>query len=239
MGIEAKARRLGRRHSGFDALTALPAAFEAQRAARFQVSPGLVSERSSAQMSLWHVAAGIAVGLAAGCPPEQQCDSFVPLVAMDRFSLVAPEDDPFSPPADAPLCQSDEIRAEPFGNGPVALDVDTSDRCGWATLTQGTSVTIGEDDDIFFKIFYFSQQTFPAAQAQLAIALGDDVLWSTLVEIPTASDVVEERVKPPRATAADTPFLFHLGNHGANSWSLLEVQRVQRVPCSQVDGGAD
>jgi hypothetical protein len=183
-------------------------------------------------------AALCAVALWGGCAEEPLCDETTPLVDMEAFTLVEPTDDPFEPSANAALCTGDEVRAEPFGNGPVALDVDTNDACGWATVVQPSLVDLAEDDHVLPRVFYFSQQTFPAAIAQLAVRIGDETIWSHPVEIPTGSDVVAPELAPALQAAEGTPIYFHIGNHGANVWSLLELFRSRRVPCaSQADAG--
>lgn len=169
--------------------------------------------------------------LAACSQPE--CEEKADLVAMDGWRLLGAEDDPFSPPADAALCTDDDIRMEPFGvGGPTALDVDTSSGCGWATLEQQLVLPLEAGDAVQLRVFYFSQTRFPAAEAHLAVTLGDDELWSTSVPIPTGSALEAPRIELTDAFATGTPARFHVGNHGDNSWNLLELSRVRKVFCS-------
>lgn len=181
------------------------------------------------------LAAGAAL---TACPEEPLCDEQIPLVAMDAFELVDPADDPFSPPADAPLCTGDEVRSEPFGDGPVALDVDTSNACGWATVRQPSRVALEPADRVRPRVFYFSQQTFPASQAELRLRIGDDDVWTLRVPIPTDADVEAPELEPQLHAAEGTPVWFHIGNHGANGWSLLELFRLRSVPCSELEDSA-
>jgi hypothetical protein len=180
------------------------------------------------------LAISLAAVLATGCPAEPLCDEKTPLVDMEAFTLVDPADDPFAPAANAPLCTADEVRAEPFGNGPIALDVDTNDACGWATVVQPSLVDLAEDDHVMPRVFYFSQLAFPAAVAELAVRIADVTIWSHPVEIPTGSDVVAPDLAPALQAAEGTPIYFHIGNHGANVWSLIDLFRSRRVPCSSL-----
>jgi hypothetical protein len=173
-----------------------------------------------------------AIGLLGGCP-DPRCEERTELVAMDAWVLVAPADDPFGPPADAALCTEADIRMEPFGvGGPVALDVDTGGGCGWATLVQPLQHDVAAGEDVNVRVFYFSQTRFPAAEAEIAIGFGDEVFWSERVPIPTSSDVTPRAPLPAAAPiAAGTPTYFHVGNHGDNSWNLLELSRTRTVFC--------
>lgn len=152
---------------------------------------------------------------------------------MEGWQLVAPDNDPFAPPTDAPLCTLDDIRMEPFGNaGPVALDVDTRAGCGWATLAQQTRTELVAGDQVLSRLFYFSQTSFPAAVADVALRLGDEDLWRFEVPIPSASKLEFPTVTLEQDLPAGTRVLFHVGNHGDNTWNLLEVSRVRKVFCS-------
>lgn len=168
----------------------------------------------------------------AGCP-SPDCEEKADLVDMTAWQLLAPAEDPFAPPADALLCTSDDIRMEPFGIGaPIALDVDTRTGCGWATLRQETRAELVAGDDVFSRLFYFSQNSFPADVANIVLRLGDEDLWRFEVPIPVAATKLEfPTVALDRDVPAGTPVFFHVGNHGDNSWNLLEVSRVRPAFC--------
>ena len=169
----------------------------------------------------------------AGCPAPE-CEEKTDLFDMAAWQLVAPADDPFAPPADAAHCTIDDVRMEPFGSGgPIALDVDTRTGCGWATLTQGTRIDLAAGDDVLSRLFYFSQTTFPADLAHVVLRFGDTDLWQFEVPIPTANKLEFPTVKLDRDVPAGTPAFFHVGNHGDNTWNLLEVSQVRKVYCSE------
>src|SRR5688500_15205866 len=120
-----------------------------------------------------------------GCPPE--CEEKTDLTAMDGWTLLAPEDDPFDPPADAPLCTLEDINVAPFGSGgPLALDVDTRAGCGWATLSQPTLVDIKAGDGFFTRVFFFAQTTTSPATANVVLRVGDDDVLAFDVPLPIA-----------------------------------------------------
>ncbi len=170
--------------------------------------------------------------LAWGACTSEQCEAKDALVDMQQWQVVAPADDPWPPASDTAFCTGTDIRAEPFGSGPIALDVDTNASCGWATVTQPSLIELTPDDHVLPRVFYFSQQTFPLARAELAVAVDDVKVWSAFVDIPTNSAVVAPDLEPQLDKPAGTPLYFHLGNHGANVWSLLELTRVRQGPCA-------
>lgn len=150
---------------------------------------------------------------------------------MTAWRLLAPEEDPFDPPADAELCTAEDIRMEPFGNGPIAVDIDTVTGCGWATVEQETLADLVAGDEVQLRIFYFSQTTFPEAEATVAIAFNGEPFFSVQVPIPTTSTLEAPLLAVDRDIRAGTKVQFHVGNHGDNSWNLLEVSRTRKVFC--------
>lgn len=167
----------------------------------------------------------------AGCP-SPDCEEKSDVVDMSSWQLLAPAEDPFAPPADVPLCSVDDIRMEPFdSSGLVVLDVDTRAGCGWATLAQDTRTELVTGDVVFSRLFYFSQTAFPNNVADVALRLGDEDVWRIAVPIPTSSKLEFPSVTLERDVPAGSRVLFHIGNHGDNSWNLLEVSRVRKVFC--------
>jgi hypothetical protein len=165
--------------------------------------------------------------------PGPECEEKVDLVDMTGWTLTPPADDPFAPADDAPFCAPEDVRMEPFGNGgPIALDVDTRTGCGWATVEQETKAEIVAGDVVLSRLFYFSQTSFPADVAFVALRFGDEDLWSFEVPIPTSSKLEFPEIALERDVPAGTRVLFHVGNHGDNTWNLLEVSRVRKVFCS-------
>lgn len=184
-------------------------------------------------------ALALVVVVCAGCPGET-CEEKADLVAMDGWTLVAADDDPFGP-ADRPACGEDRVRMEPFGvGGPIALDIDTGFGCGWATAKQRLAEDLEPGDRLNVHVWVETQTEFAGETstvdalvfAELALAFDDETFWSTSVQIPVsaylegASDAPIEKTIP-----AGTEVFFHLGNHGANTWSLVELSRVRDAPC--------
>lgn len=178
--------------------------------------------------------------VSASCEPDL-CARKTDLVVMERWQRVPPEEDPFSPPPEAFVCDDAAFRVAPFGaGGPLALDVDTGAACGWATAAQPLVADVAPGDELVLRVFYFTQTTFPASEAQLALRIGDDVVWSATVPIPAESGLVPRAPFAVQTRAPEgTPVFFHVGNHGDNAWNLLEVARVRQEACSDAAEDGD
>lgn len=161
-----------------------------------------------------------------------ECEEKNDLVDMTAWELMDPASDPFSPPSDVDLCDAEEVRMEPFGTaGPIALDVDTRRGCGWATVEQETTTDLLAGDEVQVRIFYFSQTSFPEAEAELVLAFDDEPFWSAVVPIPAPSKLEAPLVPITNDVPAGTKVRFHVGNHGDNSWNLIELSRTRKVFC--------
>jgi hypothetical protein len=156
-------------------------------------------------------------------------------VSAPGWTFVEPADDTLWPaPADAALCDADDIQVQSFGVDD-AIEIDTRFGCGWATVEQPIAVDLVAGDDVQARVFYFSQATFPAAQAEVAIALDGAIVVTERVDIPTGSGLLAPRITLDRDVAAGSRAAFHIGNHGDNSWNLIELARLRQVVCPAVD----
>jgi hypothetical protein len=173
----------------------------------------------------------VAPSLGAGCAPPPVCSEKEPLVVANAWTFVEPGEDTLWPaPEGAALCSADDIQIASFG-ADDAVEVDTRFGCGWATVSQPLAASLAAGDRVQVRIFYFSQATFPEAQAEVAVALDDDVVVSEKVDIPASSGLVAPVVVVDHDVAAGALAHFHVGNHGDNSWNLIELSRVFDVPC--------
>lgn len=176
-------------------------------------------------------AAAVVVGLSACPEPVPLCEVADDAVTAKGWTFVPPDEDTMWPaPAGAATCTLDDIQVQSFGVDD-AIEVDTRFGCGWATVSQPTLVDMKAGDDVQVRVFYFSQATFPTAQAEVAIALDGEIVAATLIDIPTSSGLYAPRFKLARDVPKGSTALFHVGNHGDNSWNLIELSRISEGPC--------
>ena len=62
--------------------------------------------------------------------------------------------------------------------------------------------------------------------AKIAVGYPDHVLWETTLPVPADSGLVYEEVTVPDSWPQGSPIWFHLSNHGVNTWSLVELARI-------------
>lgn len=179
----------------------------------------------------WVVVAAL-LGLGCDAP---RCEQKETLVDAEAWSFVEPADDPLWPPApDAAVCDADALQVQAFGDD-VAVEIDTRFGCGHATVEQPISAALSVGDDVQIRIFHFAQATFPAAEAEVAVAVDDEILLRALVPIPTTSGLLAPRVTVTRDHPVGSVARFHVGNHGDNSWNLVELARVVTASCVDTD----
>lgn len=180
------------------------------------------------------VAAGLFVieAVAAGCSPAVSvCEDKSPIVDVRAWRFVEPTDDVLWPaPAGAALCTADDVQVQPVGDA-LALEIDTRLGCGWATATQPTLRDLRVGDRVQTQIFYFPQSSFPAAEAELAIAIDGDIVMREVIAIPAPSGLLQPAFVIGRDVDAGAAVSFHVGNHGDNSWNLVELAVVTDVAC--------
>jgi len=165
------------------------------------------------------------------CAPLPVCTGKEPLVTADGWTFVEPADDAlWPPPPDAALCTASDIQVARFG-ADDAVEIDTRFGCGWATVSQPLGAPLIAGDRVQVRVFYFAQATFPADTAGIAIAVDGDIVVRETVAIPAASGLVAPVVPVERDVAAGALAHFHVGNHGDNSWNLIELSRVFDAPC--------
>ena len=71
----------------------------------------------------------------------------------------------------------------------------------------------------------------PAAEGHLALAIGGEVIWERTVAIPAPYAVIRDLVAAPRAQLAGETVVFHVHNHGANTWNLGAVFSCPETGC--------
>jgi hypothetical protein len=143
------------------------------------------------------------------------------LVDPDSWRQAEASDDPFVDRPAVVECPSDAVTSEIFG-GRFALDVQTGP-CRYFTGLQASLRNVLPGDRVHVVLAHFELTAPDAAEAHFAIRIGDVTIVDERVQIPSAADVVDRYVAVDHKIPAGSPVVFHLHNHGANSWALLEI----------------
>jgi hypothetical protein len=145
----------------------------------------------------------------------------VPLVDHADWKLLDSADDPF---ADRPP----EVQCDPTGaasellGGEDSFGVDTG-TCGYATVRQPSRDYVAEGETLRIRLWHFTLTAPAPAEGHAVVQLDDTTLLDEHVAIPATGALIKREIKAPRAFPAGVPVLFHIHNHGDNSWALVEV----------------
>jgi hypothetical protein len=176
------------------------------------------------------LSAVLALGSQLGCDEAPTCEPapegvLVSLVDHQAWRLAEPSEDPWRAhrPADV-SCPDGARTSEDFAELP-SFGVDTG-LCPYTTVTQPTASAICEGEALYVWLWRFALTGPEGAEATMAVALGDSVVWEQVVPIPARSALVALTVPVP-PTPAGTPIRFHVRNHGDNAYQLLGLARCR------------
>jgi hypothetical protein len=110
---------------------------------------------------------------------------------------------------------------ELLGAEPV-FSVDTG-ACTYITARQPALRDVAQGETLVARVWHFALNAGEAAEAHVALRIGDTTVLDQTVPIPSAGGLIAVSETAPRAFEAGTPVFFHLHNHGDNSWSLVEL----------------
>lgn len=163
-----------------------------------------------------------ALRLLAGCASEPTENEppldFHSLVALDEWTAVARDEDPFVTDLDAaPECVGDGFRLEPQW-----LEIDTAE-CNWVTLEAVARVAVERGQALRVTVSHFDLNAPAASEGVAELTLGGCDAWSKRVAIPSPAAVYTETFASPCEVAARSRVYFHLHNHGQNTWQLQDV----------------
>ena len=118
-------------------------------------------------------------------------------------------------------CDPESHGAEELG-GVWVYSIET-EACHWLTLRQPTALAAQAGDHIQATVWHFALTAAEPATALVGLAVADGVLVTMEEAIPAEGRllILDHVLVDP--IPAGTDLYFHLQNHGANSWHLVEV----------------
>lgn len=193
-----------------------------------RVVAGRVAVSSSRRPAALIALAFLGVVMSAACgplPSETHDGGSAPspeLVEVTAWSPSDPADDPFvehRPP---------EVRCPDAGwqveGG--SLEVSTG-ACHYLSVEQVLLRDVAGGEPITVNLWHQALHADYGAIGHAALVVGDgagaEVLWEREVLIPGPSAIWQDQVQARRDLAAGERVIFHLHNHGANTWNLGSV----------------
>lgn len=140
------------------------------------------------------------------------------LATPDDWVAVTADDDPFD---DRPA----DVQCPPHGSSAEdgRFEVET-DVCRYGTFAHPLPVALRPGDTVEATVWHLELWAPERSEGHAALRLGDHLLWERRVPIPGQEAIYPIAVTVDFSVAAGTPLYFHVHNHGANSWRLLDVQ---------------
>jgi hypothetical protein len=102
------------------------------------------------------------------------------------------------------------------------LEINTNS-CNYLAARQPSLVAIEAGQQLGLGFYHFDLVAPEPASAHLAILVEGQLLWETTVEIPGDAHVYTEVFESPLTAPAGAEVVFHLHNHGQNTWALQEL----------------
>lgn len=131
-------------------------------------------------------------------------------------------------PADDPGGGIDGTPCTPLDYGPedAGFEVRT-EACDGAVFEQPLLADVRAGDRVGVGLSHLDLWSEdPDAVAELSLWLGDEPLWSVVLDMPRAAGVLDEEVTSPVAAPMGSPIRYRVQNHGRNSYDLAWVRRL-------------
>lgn len=175
------------------------------------------------------------LSVAACSGAEPICTGPASLVDHSKWLFVEEANDPFT------TTSTTVRRCGPFDANEEALGGDNSFSirtvaCNYATVEQPSLVAVTKGEPVTFRIWHFSLTAFDSAEANVKLAIDQGMLSSETVQLPSAGDLIFGTIPAPADAPIGTEVLFHIDNHGSNSWNMIELSVQRPAPCP--DAGA-
>lgn len=177
----------------------------------------------------WILGAGCAPGPDVPAPGDAASDAGADtadaasptLIKHEAWAVLTADADPFDDrPAQVDCAPGSGWAVELLDLTPT-LGVDTG-ACNYLAVAQPAGRDVAAGERLTVDLWHFALEGGGPAHA--AVAIDGAVVWEREIEIPADSALIHEEVAVARGFAAGAPVVFHLHNHGLNTWNLIDVR---------------
>ena len=120
-------------------------------------------------------------------------------------------------------CDSAAHGLEEVTPGVWSYSIET-DRCHWLTIKQGVKRAVKAGDRAQLKVWHFELTAPQQAIAHVGLATEYEHLMIEEEPIPQEGRMLKFEAEFTHDLSVGEWIYFHLDNHGANSWHLLEIK---------------
>ena len=156
----------------------------------------------------------------ASAAPEPASQNRGPLTDPVRWQEVDPGEDPF---ADRPTRVACTAAMPEVLSGELVYSVDTA-TCNYLTARQSSLRAVAAGQRVKVRLWHFALSAPEPAEAHAAVWLNGEPLLDEHIPIPQPGGLIVREVVAEATVPEGAPVLFHLHNHGENSYSLVEVR---------------
>ena len=156
--------------------------------------------------------------------PQDSGPITVNLIDNTLWTLVPPDEDPWFAGRDqtAKSCEEPDVSVEELPDGKW-FDVITKN-CNYMTATQPLAADIPAGATLHVRIWHFAiTLTDGTYTIAFQVGTGGPALWTTTKVVPAESGLIHDTWVTTESYKKGDLLYYHLGNHGDNSWGLIEL----------------
>ncbi len=169
--------------------------------------------------------------LVAGCDTEAtpglRCEPALigsprALISHDNWRLATAEEDPWAAfrPADI-ACPSGSRNPEDFA-GTYSYGIATAE-CPYTTMVQETLADACKGESFYVWHWNFALTAPENTTAHIGVQIGEVTRWEAIRAIPSEAALAAEAIILEEDVPKGSPIFFHVRNHGANTYQLLDL----------------
>lgn len=103
----------------------------------------------------------------------------------------------------------------------------STETCNYLSLEQPLAAGLEAGDRVAIELWWAALLAPEPAAGHLALLVDGELLWETWVEIPAKADARRFEFASPISAEPGARVIFHLHNHGQNTWTLATVERLE------------
>lgn len=92
-------------------------------------------------------------------------------------------------------------------------------------------VDLERGDEVGIDLWHLNLTAPEPAQARVLLKLGEHVVWSQTIDIPSPGQSYLVRWSPPETIPAGTLWSLSIANHGGNHWRMKTIRLVECGGC--------
>ena len=187
-----------------------------------RVSAGVMRARWAIGLCVWALLSscddgqpGVVSREPLGAQGEAQ---MAPLASGGAWRLIERSQDPFQERAEGRRPCGPLTFGEEYGG----VELSTRD-CGYITLTQPLLTSLQRGERVEISAWHGPLVSASPAEGLMALSLGQELIWSRALLIPSEAQSWREVFESPVDAREGEALLFHVSNHGANSYNLYSL----------------